>query len=230
MLFTEQMSPSIEIKEKSEMRALVVDDHGVMRAGLRSLLESRDDVTLVGEAKNGHEAIEQAERLKPELILMDIELPGLSGILAAEEITRQRYCDRILMLSAHETRNFVESALRAGARGYVVKTSSAQELQTAIDAVCSGRCYMSPAVTHHAVGAVADPNGTTASPISSLSRREQEVLRLIADGMGNKEIADELHLSPRTIETHRANLMRKLGVRKVSGLVRIAIREGLLSA
>ncbi|MDG2051877.1 MAG: response regulator transcription factor [Myxococcota bacterium] len=212
------------------MRALVVDDHGVMRAGLRSLLESRDDVTLVGEAKNGHEAIEQAERLKPELILMDIELPGLSGILAAEEITRQRYCDRILMLSAHETRNFVESALRAGARGYVVKTSSAQELQTAIDAVCSGRCYMSPAVTHHAVGAVADPAGTTASPISSLSRREQEVLRLIADGMGNKEIADELHLSPRTIETHRANLMRKLGVRKVSGLVRIAIREGLLSA
>ncbi len=212
------------------MRALIVDDHGVMRAGLRSLLELRDDVTLVGEAKTGQEAIEQAARLKPELILMDVELPGISGIMAAEEIIRQHYCDRILMLSAHETRTFVEPALRAGAKGYVVKTSSAQELQSAIDAVCDGRCYMSPAVTHHAVGAVTNPSGGGNSAVSSLSRREQEVLRLIANGLGNKEIATELGLSPRTVETHRANLMRKLGVRKVSGLVRTAIREGLVSA
>ena len=212
------------------MRALVVDDHGIMRAGLRTLLEDRDDVTMVGEARTGREAIEMAEELRPELILMDIELPGISGISAAEEIIKHRYCDRIVMLSVHDARSFVEYSLRAGARGYVVKASSTSELQAAIDAVCSGGSYMSPAVTHHAMGAMADPDGAGASPLSRLSNREMEVLRRIADGLGSKEIAAELGLSHRTIETHRANLMRKLGVHKASGLVRIAIREGLLSA
>jgi len=212
------------------MRALVVDDHGIMRAGLRNLLESRGDVTSIGEAQTGQEAIEMAEQLKPELILMDIDLPGISGISAAEEIIRQRFCDRIVMLSVHDNRSAVEYSLRAGARGYVVKTSTPDELQAAIDAVKGGRCYMSPAVTHHAMGAIADPEGAASSPLSQLSNRELEVLRRIADGLGSKEIAAELGVSPRTVETHRANLMRKLGVSKASRLVRIAIREGLVSA
>ena len=212
------------------MRALIVDDHVVMRTGLRALLEKNEDVTVIGEAGTAREAVDLAAATRPDVIFMDIELPGGSGIGATEEIIRNRWCEKIVMLSAYDTPSFVESALRAGARGYVLKAGASDEIFTALDEVCRGGSYVTPMLSGRDSATSGGASTREESLVARLSPREKQVLVRIAEGLGSKEIAVELGVSHRTVETHRTNLMRKVGVRKASELVRIAIREGLIVA
>jgi two-component system response regulator NreC len=212
------------------MRALIVDDHVVMRTGLRALLEKNEDVTVIGEAGTAREAVDLAAATRPDVIFMDIELPGGSGIGATEEIIRNRWCEKIVMVSAYDTPSFVESALRAGARGYVLKAGASDEIFTALDEVCRGGSYVTPMLSGRDSATSAGASTREESLVARLSPREKQVLVRIAEGLGSKEIAVELGVSHRTVETHRTNLMRKVGVRKASELVRIAIREGLIVA
>jgi two-component system response regulator NreC len=214
------------------MRILIVDDHVVMRSGMRALLEKNKDTVVVGEAGTATEAVNLAQSGRPDVVFMDVELPGGSGIGATEEIVRNRWCDKVVMVSAHDSRSCVESALRAGALGYVLKTSATDEILTALEEVCAGRSYVTPELREIGQETRApvsrEPSGRNLT--ERLSPRELEVLVQIAEGLSSKAIALQLKVSHRTVETHRTNLMRKLGIRKGSELVRLAIREGLIVA
>lgn len=214
------------------MRILIVDDHVVMRSGMRALLEKNKDTVVVDEAGTATEAVNLAQSGRPDVVFMDVELPGGSGIGATEEIVRNRWCDKVVMVSAHDSRSCVESALRAGALGYVLKTSATDEILTALEEVCAGRSYVTPELREIGQEARApanrEPGGRKLT--ERLSPRELEVLVQIAEGLSSKAIALQLKVSHRTVETHRTNLMRKLGIRKGSELVRLAIREGLIVA
>lgn len=212
-----------------QTRILIADDHRIVRQGVRTLLESQLGFTVAGEAADGAEAVEAAEELAPDLVLMDICMPRLSGIEATRRIVKPGVSTRVLMLTMLEVRSYVEEALRAGAMGYVVKSAPASELTSAIEAVRSGNSYLSPAVTQQVLGSIARPSGEPAAQSSALTEREREVLHLIAEGLSSREIAERIHLSSKTVETHRANLMDKLGIHKVAGLVRFAVRAGLVS-
>jgi two-component system response regulator NreC len=206
------------------MRILIVDDHTMMRSGMRALLERNEDTVVVGEAGTATEAVDLAESGRPDVVFMDI----------TEEIVRNRWCDKVVMISAHDSRSCVESALRAGARGYVLKTSTTEEILTALEEVCAGRSYLAPELRDVGEG-VRVPTPTsqdlgTKSLTARLSPRELEVLVGIAEGLSSKAIALQFEVSHRTVEAHRTNMMRKLGVRKGSELVRLAIREGLIVA
>ena len=206
---------------------LVADDHQIVRQGLKRLLSKRDDFNIVAEASDGEQAVELASREQPDIVLMDISMPRLSGIDATRQIAGGR--TKVLALSMHDGQGYVEEALRAGAAGYVHKNASAEDLFTAIDAVRVGESYLSPTVTQQVVDAIARPGDRPASAVSALTQREREVLKLIADGLSSKEIAGQLGVSLKTIESHRANLMDKLDIHKVSGLVRFAVRAGLVA-
>ena len=207
---------------------LVADDHQIVRQGLKRLLSKRGDFSIVAEASDGEEAVEMANRQRPDVVLMDISMPRLSGIDATRRIAADGN-SKVLALSMHDTQSYVEEALRAGASGYVHKNASAEDLFTAIDAVRGGESYLSPTVTQQVVDAIARPGDRPASAVSALTNREREVLKLIADGLSSKEIAGQLGVSLKTIESHRANLMDKLDIHKVSGLVRFEIRAGLVA-
>ena len=210
-------------------RILLADDHAVLREGLALMIDSRPELTVVGQASDGREAIDLATRLCPDVVVMDIWMPRVSGIEATREIIRQNPDARVVMLSVHENQSMVECSVRAGAKGYVVKSACSNELFEAIDAVGRGRSYLSPVVTQWMIDAISTAGRRPPEGISSLTSREREVLQQVAEGRASKEIARELHISPRTVESHRASLMRKLGVHKTSGLVRIAIREELVA-
>jgi two-component system, NarL family, nitrate/nitrite response regulator NarL len=212
------------------MRALVVDDHSVMRAGIRALLEKVDFVDVAWEAGTSAEALELAEANRPDVILMDIELPGGSGITATDEIVRNGWCGKVIIISAHDSQRFVESAMQAGARGYVLKSSPGEEILTALEEVLGGGSFLTPSLAELGSEASGQRSTPSSSPLSLLSPRETQVLVRIAEGLASKQIASQLQVSHRTVETHRTNLMRKLGIRKASELVRLAIREGLISA
>ncbi len=211
-----------------ETTILVADDHQIVRQGIRRLLSKREDFSVVAEASNGEQAVELAERKQPDVILMDISMPRMSGIDATRQISRGGQT-KILALSMHDGQSYVEEALRAGASGYVHKNASAEDLCSAIDAVRTGESYLSPTVTQQVVDAIARPGDRPSSAVSALTAREREVLKLIADGLSSKEIASKLGVSLKTIESHRANLMDKLDIHKVSGLVRFAVRAGLVA-
>jgi two-component system response regulator NreC len=220
-------------REGNQMRVLIVDDHAVMRSGMRTLLEKTEDVKVVGEACTAPEAVKLAESSRPDMVFMDIELPGGSGIGATEEIVRNHWCENVVMVTAHDSRSCVESALRAGARGYVLKTGAVDEILDAMEQVCGGGTYVTPLlqeVTQTPGNPLKVDPLVGARVTERLSARELEVLVGIVDGLGSKEIALELGVSHRTVETHRTNMMRKLGARKVSEVVRLAIREGLVVA
>jgi len=208
---------------------LLVEDHEVLRDGLRGLIEATDDFEIVAEASDGATAVEIAERLRPDIVVMDIWLPRLSGIEATRKIVLGGRA-RVLILSQHDSWSYVEEALKAGAVGYLVKTSSGSALLTALRAIRAGKSYLSPDIAGRVVDAIARPERGSGSPVAALSGREREVLHLIGDGLSSKEIAGSLGVSARTVETHRANVMQKLGIHKVAGLVRFAIREGLIGA
>ncbi len=207
---------------------VVADDHKIVREGLIRLLEARDDFNVVGEASNGEEAVALVLKKRPDVVLMDINMPKLSGIDATRQLEKAGSRSKILVLSMHESRTYVEEVLRAGAAGYIVKNSASKDVHSAIDAVRSGASYLSPAITQQVVDAIARPGDSGPSGVSKLTGREREVLKLIAEGLSSKEIASDLGVSLKTIDSHRSNLMEKLDIHKVSGLVRFAIRAGLV--
>ena len=206
---------------------LLVEDHEVLRDGIRSLIAATDDFEIVAEAADGATAVELVARHRPDIVVMDIWLPRLSGIEATRQIA-QGNRTRVLILSQHDGWNFVEEALKAGAAGYLVKTSSGFQLLTALRAIREGKSYLSPEIAGRVVDAVVRPDRNPSSAIGALSGREREILQLIGEGLSSKEIAESLGVSARTVEAHRANVMQKLDIHKVAGLVRFAIREGII--
>ncbi len=215
------------------IRLLIADDHGVLRAGLRALLSAEPEFEVVGEAETGDEVLRKAEMLHPDVVLLDISMPGPSGIEVTREL-KARFPDmRVLILTVHEDETLLREALRAGAAGYIVKRAVEEELIAAILAVWRGDLYVHPAMTRVLLQDVAEgQRGASTSPgedqLAQLTPRERDVLRLIALGYTNRQIADKLCISVRTVETHRANLTGKLGVRSRVQLVRIAREHGLL--
>ena len=208
---------------------LIADDHQLLREALRPVIESSGEFEVIAEAADGREAVELATELKPDLVLMDIWLPKLSGIEATRHVKHALPETRVLIMSQHDTSNYIEAALREGASGYMVKTTSANEMLAALRAASEGKCYLSPDIALRVVDAFARPSGEPSLAYSTLTGREREVLQLIAEGLSSKEVAQQLGISLRTVEAHRASVMDKLEIHKVAGLVRFAIREGLIA-
>jgi DNA-binding NarL/FixJ family response regulator len=211
-----------------ETTIVVVDDHQLFREGIRRLLETREDFRVVGEASDGEQAVALVAEKEPDVALMDIWMPRLSGIDATRRIGKRGLATRVLVLSMHESRSYVEEVLRAGAAGYIVKNAAPEDLLNAVDAVRSGASYLSPTITQQVVDAIVRPSDAAPQGTAALTDREREVLQLIAEGLSSKEIAELLGVSLKTVDSHRSNLMEKLDIHKVSGLVRFAIRVGLV--
>jgi DNA-binding NarL/FixJ family response regulator len=205
---------------------LIADDHVVVREGLRALLEAYG-YQVVGEAADGREALALARRLRPDVAVLDVGMPSLNGVDTARNMRREAPDTRVVVLTVHAEDNVVVGALRAGVRAYVLKTQAAADLVRAIGDVLQGAIYLSPAVSSALVDAFLSDDATPADP---LTPREREVLQLIAEGHSTRQVAATLHISVKTAETHRANIMAKLDVRDTAGLVRYAIRRGLARA
>ena len=209
-------------------RVLLADDHTLVRSGFRALLEQIDDVEVVAEAADGREALRLTEEHRPNLVLMDIAMPELNGLEAASRITKQFPDVSVILLSMHASEEYVSEALKTGAAGYMLKDAAAVELQLALKAVANGESYLSPAVASRVVAARAEPADERATGLGRLTPRQREILQLIAEGNSTKSIARKLELSVKTVETHRANLMKRLDIHDIAGLVRYAIRMGLV--
>ena len=210
---------------------LIADDHKIMLAGLRSILEKQTDFEVVGEADNGRKAVQMAQEKKPDVVVMDVSMPDLNGIEATKQIIESLPETRVIALSMHSDKRFVMGMLRAGASGYLLKDCASQELANAIVQVAGGKKYLSPEITGVVIddfllGGSSEEVTTAASP---LSPREREVLQLIAEGWSTKQIASHLYVSVKTIETHRRQIMRKLDLHAIADLTKYAIREGLTS-
>jgi DNA-binding NarL/FixJ family response regulator len=214
----------------SPVRILLADDHLLIRAGIRSLVENLDGMSVVAEADNGREAVTLAKKHKPDLIIMDITMKEMNGIEAMAQILSDLPSARVLILSMHSTEEFVKRAMKAGAHGYLVKDSAPLELPLAIKAVMRGEIYLSSRISRHVVtGLIQGSEATRAqSSMDALTARQREILQLIAEGKSTKEIAFVLGVSVKTVETHRADLMERLSIRDVAGLVVYAIRNGLI--
>jgi two-component system response regulator NreC len=213
------------------IRLLLVDDHAVVRSGLKMLLENERDVEIIGEASSASEAIEATLRLKPTVILMDIGLPDLSGIDATREIKKRSAEVAIVALTIHEDEEYFFKMLEAGASGYVPKRAAPEELLTAIRAAASGQVYLYPSLAKLLVRDFLDGGRASDEPSSSeLTDREREVLTYLAEGASNEEIAASLVISPKTVARHRENIMRKLNLHSRAELVRYAIRKGIIKA
>jgi len=205
---------------------LIADDHAVMRDGLRAILEREGGIEVVATASNGRETVLEARRLNPDIVLMDIVMPELSGIEAAAQIRDHCESTRVIILSMHSTVEHIFRALQAGAMGYLLKGSAGSEVVEAVRAVRAGRRYLTRKVSDVVVDGYVREHRAS-SPLESLSPREREVMLLVVEGRSSREIADALHLSPKTVETHRSRLMEKLGVENVIGLVKFAVQHGL---
>jgi len=210
------------------VRILLADDHTLVRAGIRSLLAGIDGVEVVGEASDGLEALRRVEETRPHLVLLDIMMPGLNGLEALARIHRDHPDIRVIILSMNAAEEYVLQALRAGASGYLLKNVSPTELAMAVKAVAGGETYLAASVSRHVIDAYLKRTGSPAGPLESLTSRQREILQLIAEGRTTKEIAKRLDLSAKTVETHRTQLMDRLGIHDIAGLVRFAIREGLI--
>jgi DNA-binding NarL/FixJ family response regulator len=209
------------------IRVILVDDHALVRAGMRSLLGTMASVQVVGEASSGEEALALARNAQPDVVLMDIAMKGMSGLEAATRMREACPVARVIILSMHAGEEYVLQALRAGAVGYLLKDAATGELELALRSVMRGESWFSPAVSRQVVeGYVQRVGGTPADDV--LTARQREVLRLVAGGKSTKEIAFDLNLSVKTVETHRAQIMERLGIRDVAGLVRYALRTGLV--
>jgi two-component system, NarL family, response regulator NreC len=209
---------------------LLADDHHVVRKGIRALLEAESDFQIVGEATDGLQAIELVERLRPAIIILDIMMPGLNGLEVARRISHAALGTRVVVLSMHSTEGYVLDALRNGVSGYVLKDATQEELAQAIRQVAIGERYLSPQISERAIEAYVQKARleTPQDPYMTLTNREREVLQMAAEGLSNQEIASRLSISPRTVETHRANLMQKLSLGSYSDLIRFAIKKGLI--
>lgn len=209
-------------------KVLLADDHKIVRDGLRTLLDKNAEVMVVGEAENGRTAVQLTKKLAPDIVILDVAMPDLNGIEAARQIIAECPGVKVIAVSMHSDRRFVAEMLKAGASAYLSKDYAFDELETAIRAVISNKVYLSPDIS----GVVVDnyvrqtPNPES-SAFSLLSQREREVVQLLAEGKTAKEIANELHVSIKTVETHRTNIMAKLNIHRLAELTKYAIREGL---
>jgi DNA-binding NarL/FixJ family response regulator len=213
------------------VRILIADDHDVVRKGLRTVLASHAGWEICAEAANGRDAVTAALTQKPEIVVMDINMPGMSGLEATREIINALPLTQILILSAFESENLIRQMLTSGARGYVLKSDVSDDLLRAVEALCQGHLYFTSSVSGYVMnesrkGAALSEPGTLERPI--LTTRERQVLQLLAEGKGNKEIATSLDISVRTVETHRGNLMAKLNAHSLSDLVRYAVQNEIV--
>lgn len=207
---------------------ILADDHALVRAGLRMMLEANPHVSVVGEAEDGLKLLELTRQLQPQLVLVDIAMPRLNGLEAAERIVKDHSHTRVIILSMHQDEEYVRQALKVGASGYLIKDSAPAELALAIAAVTRGETYLSPAASKGVLSDYVNRLRNDQSPGSTLTPRLRQVLKLIAEGNSTKQIAQHLDLSVKTVETHRTLLMKQLDIHDVAGLVRYAMREGML--
>jgi DNA-binding NarL/FixJ family response regulator len=211
-------------------RILLADDHVLVRTGIKMLLQGIDGVTVVGEAGDGRQAVELAAKLRPRIVLMDISMQNLNGLEATAQIRRDQPGTSVIILSMSADETHVAQALRAGASGYLLKDATPDELALALTAVEAGNTYLTPRVSRQVIEGFVGRLGEGESSLDALTPRQREILQLIAEGQGTKEIAFKLGLSVKTVETHRAQIMDRLNIRDVPGLVRFAIRTGLVSS
>ena len=209
------------------VRILLAEDHALVRAGIRSLLASVPDLEVVGEAGDGREALAILERIPADVVILDITMPGMNGLEAASRIVERWPATKVIILSMHSNEEYVSRALRAGAAGYLLKDAGTSELETAIRAVVGGKTFLSAAVSRRGPAGAGAPQGPTA--LEALTPRQREVLQLIAEGHSTKGTAAVLGLSVKTVETHRTQLMQRLAIHDVAGLVRYAMRAGLIN-
>lgn len=207
---------------------VIADDHEVVRRGVRSILEADAAYKVVAEVADGLAAVQAVDKYKPALLFLDLSMPRLHGIEVLRQTRQLSPHTKVLVLSMHNDEPYVIEALRAGAAAYILKGSESAEIARALAEVSTGRRYLSGPLSEWAINALATKSSDTSDPLSTLSPREREVLQLAAEGFGNPEIAEKLFISARTAETHRANLMRKLGLQSATDLVRFAIRKGLI--
>jgi DNA-binding NarL/FixJ family response regulator len=211
------------------IRVVLVDDHVLIRAGLKALLHSLANIQVVGEASDGHEAVHVVEKLEPDVVIMDIAMANLNGLEAASRVTKQWPKVKVIILSMHANEEYVGQALDAGATGYLLKGAEPAELELALKAVVRGETYLSPSISKQLVQDYLSHRKEKLGTTVELTARQREVLQLIAEGCSTKDIANKLGLSVKTVDTHRTELMRRLDIHDVAGLVRYAIRRGLVS-
>lgn len=212
------------------IRILIVDDHTLVRAGIRSLVEKLPEVQVVAEARDGRDALRLVKTQRPDVVLMDIAMPGLNGLEATKQMAKEFPHSHVLILSMHASEEYVWQALRAGAAGYLLKGAELAELALAIKAVSVGETYLSPPISKHVIRDYLERTGGEATLPERLTPRQREILQLIAEGVTTKEIAETLRISVKTAETHRAQLMERLGIHDIAGLVRYAIKIGLVQS
>ena len=214
----------------NNLRVLLVEDHTLVRAGFKALLEKIEGILVVGEVSDGRNAVKMAKELEPDVVLMDIAMPGMNGLEATRRIRQECPRTKILMLSMYTNEEYLKEALRAGASGYLLKDADRNELELAIKAVWRGETYLTPGMAKFAVDAYCRKGEAQTGPLARLTGRQREILQLIAEGCSTKQIAQRLDLSVKTVETHRAQLMERLDIHDVPGLVRLAIRTGLVQS
>lgn len=212
------------------VRIVLADDHALVRAGLRKLLESMPDIEVVGEADDGQAVLRLVEQLHPNLVLMDVSMPGLNGLDTALRLSQTHPQTRVLILSMHQSEDYVRQALRNGAAGYILKDAAPVELDLALKAILRGETYLSPAVSRGVVSDYVQRLRTEETPGAVLTPRQREILQLIGEGSTTKDVARRLNISVKTVETHRTQLMKQLDLHDLAGLVRYAIRVGLVSS
>jgi two-component system response regulator NreC len=214
----------------TKIRVLLADDHTILRAGLRRMLNEQPDIEVVGEASDGRQAVSEALALKPDVVLMDITMPEMNGIEATRQVKRALDSTRVLILTMHENEEYLFQALRTGASGYILKEAADTELISAIRIVNTGRFYMSPSAQTMMVGdyLLRVRSGEERDSYSALTEREREILKLVAEGLTNNQIAERLYISPKTVDTHRTHIMDKLNLHSRAELVKYAMRRGLL--
>jgi DNA-binding NarL/FixJ family response regulator len=215
----------------AKKKIVIAEDHTILREGLRMLLRTNPDFEVVGEAEDGLEAVRQTENLKPDMVLMDLSMPRMNGMGAIQEIKKKCPETKILVLTVHKTEEYILATLKAGADGYVLKDATHSELMLAMDCVFQGRCYLSPGISEKVIEGYLEGRKTVKSSSSwdNLTQREREILKMIAEGYKNKDIADYLCISAKTVEKHRANLMKKLDLHSASSLTAFAMEKGLIA-
>ena len=216
--------------ETHSIRVLLAEDHELVRAGIRSLLEEMPGVEVVGEASNGREALELVKSELPTLVLMDIAMPGSGGLETLPRITKNFPSTKVVMLSAYGTEEYVSRAFRSGASGYMLKYAATVELEMMIRSVAQGKTYLSPSVSRVIIDSYFERTDGDRSSLKELTGRQREILQMIAEGRNTKEIAGTLEISVKTVEAHRLQLMARLDIHEVAGLVRYAIRNGMIEA
>ena len=216
--------------ENKKITILLVDDHDILRGGLASVLKKEPDMEVIGEAEEGRGALDMAREHKPNVVVMDVTMPHLNGIDATLQICREVPETKVLALSMHGESKFVSRMLEAGAKGYLTKNCTPEELVNAVRTVNGGKIYLSPKIATVVIQDYVNPNKTSSTPsLDVLSSREREVLQLFAEGKTTKQIAMMMHLSPKTIETHRSHIMEKVGIHTIAELTKFSLREGLTS-